>query len=284
MLRNTDRLLELPSQTQDFVTKSQRNSLVTQLAVFSFVAGLSALMVFSQQQFFERRFQEQYTAVLVGGETIPNTPSILSRAIAIAGRQVNEGDIEAAIESYKEILIAANRFFGVIERDETLFLEEDIGKVRGITQVAEEKIAAIVSEHYILQLTEDLTVPLFGELKINSPVTDGEERYTEGALRATYKILMDRPGIDSDMNDDGYLSATEALFLPCVTLKQIEKLWREATAGKCGFHENGDFFIDEDCNQLSNYTLTERIFPRPFTSFEERAKLCGILEAENANK
>ena len=276
LFKDSRRPIELSAHAQDFVAKSQRNNRLGKLSILSTVAGLSALVVFGQQQFSGRRFQEQYNDVLVSGKIIKDTPDILKQALAIAGRQANADDIEFAIESYKAVLIAANHFFDEIETDKDLFLEKDIENVKMSARNAEDNIANLVSEYYIPKLLDDLSVPVFGELKVQSLVTDYEDQFTEGALRTTYKILMRRPGIGSDMNDDGYLNATEAFLLPCVTLKEIEMLWREATKQQCGFHDNGDFFIAEGCNALSNYTLTERVLPNPFTSFEERVKTCKI--------
>lgn len=276
LLKSSDSSFELSSQAQKFIIKSQRISFINQLVIFSFVGGLSVFVFFSQQQ---RKFQEEFNLVLVGGGITPKVPRVLSRAIEIADRQARENDVEAAIESYKAILITADRFFDVLESEPTIFSKEDIREVRYVAQAAEENIAEIVSEHYLSQLTKDLTIPQFGTLKPNSNVTDYENQYEEGALKTTYTILMRSPGIGSDMNDDGYLNNTEAFLLPCITLKKIEGLWREATDRKCGFHDEGDFFIAEECDQLSNYTLTQRVFPQPFTSFEERAKFCGILDS-----
>jgi energy-coupling factor transporter ATP-binding protein EcfA2 len=276
LFKDSKQPVELSSQAQDFVAKSQINSRLGQIAALSAVAGLSALTVFSQQQFSERRFQEQYTAVLVGGEIIPETPNVLRRALAIADRQTKENDVGAAVESYKAVLIAANRFFNELETGRILFSGTDVDNVSMAAKNAEDNIANLISKNYIPELINDLSSPLFGELKVQSLVTDYEDQFTEGALRTTYEILMRKPGIGSDMNDDGYLNATEAFLLPCATLKEIEQLWREATEQQCGFHDDGDFFIAEGCNTLSNYTLTERIFPNPFKSFEERAKVCKI--------
>lgn len=273
----------LSSSTQSYriaKTRETRNK-------YTFVAlslGLTVLAVFTQQQFATRQFQEHFSKVLIGGSVDPKLTYVLPKALQMANRQAN-GDPEAAIENYKSILTATENFIETDSVEKIQLEDEQIEEIENIQKEVEDGLADVIRRYYISDLEVELKNYRFGELKNNVQVTDFENQYTEGALKVTYRLLMRKPGLGADLNDDGYLDTNEANYLPCETLKEIELLWRQITDNRCGFYSlNQDYYSAKKCQELLYNTLTERVFPRPIDNAMSRIKYCGIEELANENK
>ena len=274
--------LGLSNQAEDLIKKSRRRRKNIQFASLSLIAGISALGVFTQQQFSERQFQVQYTSVLVGGETSPDLLHILPKALQIANRQVDSGNTDAAVESYKALLTAANRFVEAVNIDGSGFEEGDHHTINEAIKIAEHLLANLVDQIYLPVLQAELDNQVFGSLKTDVEVTDFEEQYKAGALKTTYRVLMRNPGLKADVNDNGFLDSVEKHLIPCETLIEIERLWRRITDNRCGFYgKNGDYYRAADCWELEGNSLTERVFPRPLEVAIDRLDTCGIKEIIN---
>jgi len=238
---------------------------------------LTAISVFAQQQLAERQFQAQFSSVLLGGSTEPEIFSVLPRSLQVAEQQTNDNKFNEAIGTYKAVLRAVQNFGQV--------MPEKIAKIEGVRNKAEEELAKLFEEKYINEdLVQMLEKGQFGKSDESvNDVTQFEEQYTEGALKITYAILMRKPGLELDENNNGRLDIDEIIYLPCNTLQRIEDLWRQATNYRCGFYgESIDF--EKRCQELSGKTLSFQIFHADFDSvpaIEERLQVCQITENSN---
>jgi hypothetical protein len=265
----------LSTLAQTLLLKSRHRRRRNQAAALALTVGLSSLVMFTLRQFSERRFQEQYAAVLVGSETSPQLIPVLSKALKTAQRQADKGKIPAALESYKALLTATHRFNQAAQGEAEGFQAGDRQIIQTTTQQAEADLANLLAQQYLPTIAQQLAQPQVGHLIEGTRLTDFEDQYSEGALRSTYSLLMGKSGLKADINDNGELDLAESVLIPCPTLVELEKLWRDATDNRCGFLAADDPYFDDSCQELSGHTLTERIFSRS-ESFIERAALCGL--------
>ena len=267
----------LSNRAQDLLRHSRRRQRRDQVAIATLLVGISSLAIIAQGQRSQRQFQEQYAAVLVGAETSPNLVQVLPKALATAERQAERENIDAAIESYKALLTATHRFESAAQRPDGGFQEGDRQIIQTTAQRAETDLANLLAQHYMPAVAQDLDEQQWGSLIDDTLLTDYEAQYEPGALRSTYTLLMRKPGLNADLNDNGWLDATEAFLIPCPTLIALETLWRQATENRCGFRGEDDDYFDDNCSELLGHTLSDRIFARS-DSFIERATQCGITK------
>jgi hypothetical protein len=267
--------LGLSTRAQDLLRHSRRRQRRDQVAIATLLVGISSLVVIAQSQRSQRQFQEQYAAVLVGAETSPNLVQVLPKALKTAERQTERENIDAAVESYKALLTATRRFESAAQRPDGGFQEGDRQIIQTTAQQAEANLARLLAQHYIPAVAQDLEKQRWGSLIDGTMLTDHEAQYEPGALRSTYTLLMRKPGLKADLNDNGQLDATEAFLIPCPTLAALENLWRQATKNRCGFRAEDDNYFDDNCAELLGHTLSDRIFNRS-DSFIERATFCSL--------
>jgi energy-coupling factor transporter ATP-binding protein EcfA2 len=145
----------------------------------------------------------------------------------------------------------------------------------------EMSLEKILYEYRIPKLKTDLEKAKisnkFGELILNAKLTDFESQYTESPLRTTYQILMQSFGAGADLNQDGkILNKLEAAQIPCLTLKEIEKLWRDYTKKRCGWYGsdtvNGEY-ENNQCTELNHESLINIIFD-PIDFARDRIDQC----------
>ncbi|MFG6107514.1 trypsin-like peptidase domain-containing protein [Leptothoe sp. EHU-05/26/07-4] len=273
---------EFSQSESSYIQRSLIRERIRQCSFFSIGVILSALTVFGQRQFAGRQFQQQFSAVLIAGSTEPSYIHILPRAIQIANQRVNSDEIDEAIEIHKNVLKAVQTFeeSASVENRNRL-TEKDLRKLRMIKETAERELVDIISQYYIPQLQNDLSEspPHIGFSKKNAKFTDFEHQFT-GALKTTYRILLRKPGLGADEDDDGRLGLEEILYLPCGTLKEIEELWHLATKNDCGFYGE-DFYESTTCDELSGETLSYRLF-ESVDAIEKRITSCPNFKASKA--
>ncbi|MBF2028183.1 MAG: hypothetical protein IGS48_15695 [Oscillatoriales cyanobacterium C42_A2020_001] len=271
-----------------FIQKSKQRERLNQYGLTTLGIIFATLSIFALQQFSERQFQDKLMSVLIGGSAKPELLPILPKALEIANRQVYSNHIDEGIESYKAVITATQNFVNAALKETEKFQEKDIKQVLEIQDNAENFLSKIIRDKYFSQLQKQLDNHQFGSLRKNVKVTDFEDQYTDGALKTTYRILMRKPGLEADLNKNGFLDSTEKIYLPCKTLQEIELLWRRATGWRCGFYDqhNKDksgekYYIAQNCRELSHMTLTDQIFPRPIDDAIGRLKNCKIEEVTN---
>jgi energy-coupling factor transporter ATP-binding protein EcfA2 len=220
---------------------------------------------------------------------------------AIAYYQNHQSDIDKSFAYYRQILRAAGRLQQQIKKHPQEFstslkngekLPQVSQKIDGILQEAEASLAKLILKYRIPQLHKYLKKPNLhiGKVLGNTEKIDFENQYTEGALRTTYNILMRGSGAGADLNNDGFIGDTqEANQLPCEVLKEIERLWRQATEQRCGWYGSESEYSeyeDTDCNVLdiNASTLTKSIFDFPAEFVVERFKYCKVPSPETSNQ
>ena len=282
-LKDYSETLGLSNQAQDLIQKSRRRRRNSQFGWVSLSSGIFTLFILF---LYWSSIQNQNESVMVWESTNPKHLHVLPRALKTANQQVKIGNRKEAMESYKEILLAANRFAEAAKTNSSEFEDSDLQRIEEITKASEQQRSKIIAQYHLPDLERDLENHEFGRLYSDEEIemADYEEKFTEGALKTTNRILMSESGLRADLNQNGRLDLKEKNLIPCETLRAIETLWRRHTNNRCGFHENGDYYISESCHELSTYTLTVMIFSHDHDFAVKRLNACGVLELNNEIK
>ena len=199
--------------------KNRKRQQVGGVVAFFSIIAIAAVMFGVQQQ----RARQTLEAVFLSSHPAQVTqalPKFFETAQQLESNP-SEENVRLALSYYREIVAVTNKLL----KDNPGSFEAALKQGR---DRAENRLAALISEHRIAELKSYLTEKKFGKLISGKEFTAFEEQFTEGALQTTYKLLMRDFGAGADLNNDGQLSENEAQLLPCDTLITIEKLWRVA--------------------------------------------------------
>ena len=114
---------------------------------------------------------------------------------------------------------------------------ENESRFRSYDDTAEKEIVALINSDKISILEKYLKDSKIGEKIIDETdeiKSEPDKRFTEGALRETYKIVMIHAGTDLNPTN-GEIDEKETEKMPCDILLAIEKLWRDNTKQTCGW-------------------------------------------------
>jgi hypothetical protein len=126
-------------------------------------------------------------------------------------------------------------------------------EVKDIAERAEVSLSKMLHKYRFPELRKQLEKNQFGSRKESTRITNSGEHYTEGALRSTFLILFHTSGAGADLNRNGRIdTSAEASQMPCETIREIEKMWRDATNGECGWFGNKGKYADSRCYQLGS--------------------------------
>ena len=256
---------------------AKRKAQIRLYGTIIFSAIFAAIIIFAQQQFSRLRFQKQLFDILAGSSE-PDLVKVLPRLVQIGEQQLDGDEIAKAIETYKLTLKAADGFMNSVSEDVY------IRYVRDAQKKADIKLSRIIKEQFIDQeLKVDLASYKIGSIDESfNDVSRFENQYSIGGLRTTYRILMRKPGLGLDENNNGRLDPAEIVYLPCDILREIEKLWRHYTDDKCGFYGE-DFYENLNCNALEKDTLAVQIFHPEDSSvkaIENHLESCQLVGEE----
>ena len=176
-----------------------------------------------------------------------------------------ETKIDRAIERYNLIIRVAEKLEDYLENNKNAKNEFDSTEaakktVREISSDVKTILKSKIHKHRIPELEEQLEKKKFGEI-VNLSPGEFENQYTQGAIQTTYKILMRPYGFHADRNKDGFITnEKEAETIPCKTLQEIERLWRDNTDDRCGWYELEEpdyinLYINSQCKELSRTTV-----------------------------
>lgn len=295
-----------------FFNASKRAENTRKLLVIAGVSAFTALggLVWQSQQQYQQ--QEQLIQVLqftsLNQVATPEIVEKLIKALNVvrknADRLAKAGQVERALANYNDVRSVTNDLQQKIrENPERNLLKKYEQELEVIFNKAEKCVNKNENESCVVELIrpspnrlskieeleEELKNGKFGVRLVDYP-RDFETQFTEGALRTTYEILMRESGGKADVNDTGELEDGEASLLPCDILQDIENLWRKYTEERCGWYGPNDtpepLIHAPACNKkyLGGHSLTRSIFSVPFTSVEDRLKICQISpKAVNTN-
>ncbi len=231
----------------------------------------------------------------------------LDKAERLAKKHKQAGDLERALAYYRQIRADTVKSLGKVtgnpeelqhllvasseELQKRFHDKPEVLPILERSKRAETLMADIIREGSLQQLKADLEQSRkttdFGKLIEGSEITDFENQFTPSPLQTTYKILMRDFGAGADINNDGELNShEESVQMPCETLKEIEKLWREVTEGRCRWSGSNynPVAYPTDCRELNKITLTQRVFKLPFESvILNRLEACQLIP-KSANK
>ena len=237
------------------------------------LAGLS----FISLQVPEARIQQQLAIALSEGSADPKTiQTILPRALRIANLHQENGEIDKALNYYRDILRICHDFLSTNVSSQDVHGYEN--QMKDILEEAESSLVQIVVDFRLSPLEQELKDGRIGHIINGAQLRDYEERYTDGALKETYKVIMMDYGVNADVDGDGQLSSfEEAQLLPCDILRKVEELWRENTKdNSCGWYGSRFYRLEPDCNELVGQTLVYQLFDPEFAAIE-RIDACNIV-------
>jgi hypothetical protein len=294
----TESLAERDRLQQEEKQRQQREldllKMRTKLAMTASGFAVSALAILSFSFWQQGQSQKTIEAVFLGTDTteiLDALPKLYTEAnnfrnqvdkLKSTDDPVNyyhqhEPDIKHSFAYYRNILAEINRL-------QNKTLEPQVkDKLKKMSEESEKALSDMLNKYRIPQLKSELSKPNpnFGKRKPGIETTQFEKQYTEAsALRMTYEILMGDSGAGADLNKDGFIQdKQEANQIPCDILRKIEKLWREATGGQCGWSGEEGFYQANNCTKLDRgeSTLYSSIFPTAVGDDAiNRLKSCGI--------
>jgi hypothetical protein len=193
------------------------------------------------------------------------------------------------MDDYRQILRISNNIHETIQENIEMFNNSENIQEKSISlsQQAESSLAEIIAKYRLPQLEKELNNKEFGERKLSYFLNPDSDSHTieidykqtvyTGALKTTHDILMTDIGAKTDQNNNDIIDEGEENSIPCETLIQIEKLWREATDKKCGWYGNEDIF-ESNCQLFAGETLTTILVPTfDFSLLAKRLEYCKII-------
>jgi energy-coupling factor transporter ATP-binding protein EcfA2 len=267
----------------------------TRFAIMAAGFAIAALATGGFTLWQQKQSQKTIEAVFLGTDTteilnaLPKLHEEADRFRNRVDKLKNTEDLKQALAYYRQHEKDINRLFAyyrnilsVTGRLQTKITEPVMkNKLKDISKEAEKSLAEMLYKYRISQLKLDLAKPYpkFGKFLPDRKRTDFESQYQEGALQTTYIILMRESGAGADLNNDGFITdQQEAAQMPCSTLKEIERLWRQATDERCGWYGEEGQYQDADCRELDRdrSTLYVSIFDFYNDEAIERIKACGL--------
>jgi tetratricopeptide (TPR) repeat protein len=282
---------DFSSDDRAFIQASQHARRISRLKTFAValiipvtIAALSGFFAFQQNQLKAKQ------AILALTPDAPTSPDQLPTAVQLlkdAETLKQRGNIDEALRYYRQVITY------------TLSLRQAAKQIpagRSITPNCQANPSELTDQTFcqaesgLVQLIEEKRLPqLRSELQTQPSQPEGrnadaaptefDRLFPPGALKTTYFILRRDFGAKADTDDSGEIrSWAEADRLPCPTLKQIEKLWREVTNGECGWYSKSDYntYRAPGCKRLGGRTLTAQVFNRPYDAAVDRLNQCQI--------
>ncbi|MGK7886442.1 MAG: CHAT domain-containing protein [Crocosphaera sp.] len=289
-----ERQEDLEQEQKEFIKNSlkvRRNQRIILSVLTTAVIGTISLTgVFAWIQSKERQLEEliRYaSSQVITPETANTIMDVLPNYLNKAKQQEKEQKIEQAMDDYRQILRVANNTYEKIEQDSQEFNKSVImpEKLKNISQEAESSLVEMIAKYRLPKLEKQLNNKDFGERNIptflNPDTGNKEDEYTKrvytGALKTTHDIIMTDRGVKTDQNNDNIIDEGEENSIPCETLIQIEKLWREATDNQCGWY-GIDNISNSNCQLFAGETLTTILVPTfDFSLLAKRLEYCKII-------
>jgi hypothetical protein len=266
--------ININSLERNFIQKSRQRERLSQYKITALGIFSAGLLILAHRQFTENQFENKFYTIFIGGSDNPNDIPILQEALQKAHRQVENNNIDAAIERCKAILIATRSFKEKASQEKGYESRNDLKEIERIRESSEKFLASIIRDKYMSVLKEELGKGHFGTVREGAKLNQFENKFS-GALKTTYAIIMSKPGLNVDKDPkDGRLSVNEALNIPCETLKQIEELWHKATGYRCRFYGE-NIMSASGCKELSTETLSLFLFNAE-EGIENRVTSCKL--------
>ena len=255
----------------------------TKFAIFAALLAIIALfaggIAWQQQQ---KTFRLIENLVLRTDEAKLDIIGDLPVFLDQAKDSMEKKDYERSIGYYRSVVILTNRLQRKNSDNKKQLSEEDKVTIAKTSQEATKNLLKLIQIYRLERIKTALKNKDFGKLKGNTNPQDLEERFTDGALRETYKAIM----IDTaaDLNQNGILHPQkETDRVPCDLLKEIEEQWLEATKNQCSWFgdERWDYYAAR-CQELGNRPLSVVLFDPPdYTNLKAVLESCQIQYPKN---
>jgi hypothetical protein len=288
--------LALSTLAQDLLRRSQQARQWSRLRLGgSLAAGLLILLTAGGLTWYQQS-QRRFAEIIRDTSLNRVRPELLPIAADLqreAERLTAAGKVDDALTNYRVII----SFTQLLQAKTTQNAAIDQKQAQIVANSAETALIKLIQAQRLPQLAAQLQQPQFGDRKTPGLIpasepqqqqddqtagtrfTDFENRYSEGALRTTYALLLRELGVKADLNDDGQINTqAEADRMPCELLEEIAKLWREATQNQCDWYNQTNYhpYDAPGCDPLQGQTLTARVFDFPYNPVVNRLNTCKI--------
>jgi len=246
------------------------------------IVGLLSLALATLGFAWQQRNQYESTRAIldvqVGTATPDNTRTIfpvLDYYVGLADGANSNNEGEKAISYARSVLDLTTKIEKRMDESPDTFQTSDRQRMQKITTKAQDILITSIQKYRLPYLENYLKNKVIGTDKGGS-FSLLENRFTDGALKETYKILMN--DIGADANQSGLLvPQEEADRMPCIILIDIEKLWRKYTNNKCGWYGKERNLKEVECSELKGLTLTSSVFfSHDYGIPKNRLNRCGF--------
>lgn len=294
LLTNQDKVEPLSPLAQEFIQKSRtaaRNKLfrnyLTGVAAFSLV---SCVIGYFSLQDYNRKLKQS----ALRGETNPEILKAIPDWLREAESKQKEGkDVEAIAIARENVRIMENWRNAIVTNPG----QYDRSSIQAFSGQAENRQVSLIQQYRLPKLEKELKNGKIGQLLPSADLsTDCEQMYIVGALRTTCEIIFRDLGAAADplVSSQEKVGFTPNIIntqekadrMPCRTLVQIEKLWRENTKNKsCGWlGSQEDGLAEPGCKELDGQSLADKIFAAPVNVAIDYLKQCSIPQDERFKK
>lgn len=285
---------DLAKEEKEFIKKSLKvryNQRIRLSLIITIVIGSVLLTgIYAWIQSKERQLEQliRYaSSQVITPDNVNIIIDVLPKYLESAKKQKKINNIEQAIDDYRQVLLISNKTYEKMKENSQKFnnsvtIQEKLTK---ISQKAESSLGEMIAIYRLPKLEKQLNNKQFGERELTgflNPDTGTTEYdylqtvYT-GALKTTRDIIMTDLGAKIDQNNNKIIDEEEENGIPCTTLIQIERLWREATDNQCGWYGIDNIF-ESNCQLLQGKTLTDILYPTSdFSLLAKRLEYCKII-------
>lgn len=272
--------------------KTQRFIVALTITVIGVVAGFGTFFWVKDVQEQSKREILSLTAdQMVKPGLLHITRQLLTEAEELAKR----GDVNEALRYYRQVVTYT---LSLRQQEKNIRIpgEEHVApnclsrsedQTDQVFCQAEAALAKLIQNSRLSKLREQLGAkpPSIGQRKnfLSSGENQSDVLFTPGALKTTFDILRLKFGAGADVDYSGQIyTLKEADRMPCKTLEDIEKLWRQYTNHHCGWYSESDkrTYTDPDCKELGGETLTAKVFNYPSDSAIRRINQCRFLPVQ----
>lgn len=264
---------------RDKITKRTR-FLITGGLILSTLATMLGIWYRDYQAQIMRSSELEIRLGIVTSDNLKRVPKILGNYLELAKSAAKQSNYNQVIRYCRTILDINQKIREKFAEDKQFIIDkQDKERVDQISFNTEKLLIDAIMNDRIPILESYLKKKIIGE-NTGESFTLLEKRFTDGALKETYKILMNDVGADA--NQSGLLTPeSEADRMPCLILKKIEELWRGNTEQRCGWYGRENLLAEDQCSELNRKSLMAAVFyPHDYGIPIARLDYCKVKQPE----
>jgi energy-coupling factor transporter ATP-binding protein EcfA2 len=269
-----DRSLKL--QKREKAKARGRTQVISTLAVVTLAVGFFGWQQWERRE-SERLFQSALNNRTITQEDAENLKKYLPTYLQEADKFAKSGKVDQSLKTYREVWLASHNLVNQIKENREQYIH--------FMRNSEKSLIRLIKIYRVPKLKKELKERKFNP-RINqndyNPL-EQEKQFSSGAVQTTYSLLMQDFGVKADLDNKGDIDKNEANIIPCELLREIEKLWRDATQERCGWYnpdnlnEKNNSYYAPKCEELNKNTLISEILVFPYGHLRKRLEYCLVI-------